>query len=202
MSKEINKITTEVISTKIFEIRGQKVMLDRDLAELYQVETRRLNEQLKRNIGKFPKDFVFQLTQNEWDSLRSQNATLNKKRGQHRKYLPYVFTEHGAMQLSSVLKSDVANEISVRIIRAFVYLRKQINTNPNYTELKEQLNRLERQIINVEDTFKLQQRIDTNSQNQKIIQLTEQVGEFTKIMNEFQDNNLIIKRPEEGGGIG
>ena len=85
------------------------------MAELYQVETRRLNEQLKRNIGKFPKDFVFQLAQNEWDSLRSQNATLNKKRGQHRKYLPYVFTEHGAMQLSSVLKSDVANEMSVRI---------------------------------------------------------------------------------------
>ena len=198
----MTELTTELISTKIFEIRGQKVMLDRDLAELYQVETRRLNEQLKRNIGKFPKDFVFQLAQNEWDSLRSQNATLNKKRGQHRKYLPYVFTEHGAMQLSSVLKSDVANEMSVRIIRAFVYLKNQINTNPNYIELKEQLNRLERQIINVEDTFKLQQRIDTNSQDQKIKQLSEQVGRLTQIMNEFQDNNLIIKRPEEGGGIG
>ena len=83
-----------------------------------------------------------------------------------------------------------------------MYLRKQINTNPSYTELKEELNRLERQIINVEDTFKLQQRIDTNSQNQKIIQLTEQVGKLTQIMNEFQDNNLIIKRPEEGGGKG
>ena len=88
------------------------------------------------------------------------------------------------------------------VIDAFIYFQNQINTNPNYTELKEELNRLERQIINVEDTFKLQQRIDTNSQNQKIIQLTEQVGKLTQIMNEFQDNNLIIKRPEEGGGIG
>ena len=104
--------------------------------------------------------------------------------------------------ISSVLNSKVAVQINRKIIDVFVHLRKQINTNSNYTELKEQLNRLERQVINVEDTFKLQQRIDTNSQNKKIIQLTEQVGAFTKIMNEFQDNNLIIKRPEEGGGIG
>ena len=104
--------------------------------------------------------------------------------------------------LATVLNSDIAIEINQKIIDVFVYLRKQINTNPSYTELKEELNRLERQIINVEDTFKLQQRIDTNSQNQKIIQLTEQVGKLTQIMNEFQDNNLIIKRPEEGGGKG
>jgi len=106
------------------------------------------------------------------------------------------------MQLSSVLKSDVANEMSVRIIRAFVYLKKQINTNPNYTELKEQLNRLERQVINLDDRFSLQQKIDTTSQNQKIIQLTERVGELTKIMDDFQNTNLIIKRPEDGGGKG
>ncbi len=116
--------------------------------------------------------------------------------------LPFVFSLHGVIEISAILNSKVAIEVHHNVVDAFIHLKKQINTNPNYTELKEELNRLERQIINVEDTFKLQQRIDTNRQDQKITQLSEQVGEFTKIMNEFQDNNLIIKRPEEGGGIG
>jgi hypothetical protein len=196
----MTELTTELISTKIFEIRGQKVMLDRDLADLYQVKPFRLREQVKRNIKRFSCKYMFQLTEEETNYMVSQNAIPSKKHlgGS----LPYVFTEHGTLMLATVLNSDIAIEINQKIIDVFVYLRKQINTNPSYTELKEELNRLERQIINVEDTFKLQQRIDTNSQNKKIIQLTEQVGAFTKIMNEFQDNNLIIKRPEEGGGVG
>ena len=199
----MTELTTEVISTKIFEIRGQKVMLDRDLAEMYQVTTGNLNLAVKRNKSRFNSEkYIFQLNEKEWVSLRLQIETLNKKRGQHRKYLPYVFTERGTIQLSSILNSEVAITVNHIVIDAFIELRKQINTNPNYTELKEELNRLERQIINVEDTFKLQQRIDTNSQNQKISQLSQRVGELTQIMNEFQDNNLIIKRPEEGGGIG
>ena len=197
----MTELTTEIISTKIFEIRGQNVMLDRDLAALYGVTTGNLNKSMKRNIKKFPQDFMFQLTKDEALIIsRFQNGTL--KQGHNVKYLPYVFTEHGAMQLSSVLKSDVATEMSIRIIRAFIYLKKQINTNSNYTELKEELNQLERQVINIEDTFKLQQKIDTNSQNQKISQLSQRVGELTQIMNEFQNTHLIIKRPEEGEGAG
>ena len=197
----MTELTTELISTKIFEIRGQKVMLDRDLAALYQVKTKVLNQAVKRNTERFPSEkYMFQLTKDELDSLWSQIVTANVS--SKSRSFPYVFTEHGTIQLSAILNSKIAIKVNHIVIDAFIELRKQINTNPNYTELKEQLNRLERQIINVEDTFKLQQRIDTNSQNQKIIQLTEQVGEFTKIMNEFQDNNLIIKRPEEGGGIG
>ena len=197
----MTELTTEIISTKIFEIRGQNVMLDRDLAALYGVTTGNLNKSMKRNIKKFPQDFMFQLTKDEALIIsRFQNGTL--KQGHNVKYLPYVFTEHGAMQLSSVLKSDVATEMSIRIIRAFIYLKKQINTNSNYTELKEELNQLERQVINIEDTFKLQQKIDTNSQNQKISQLSQRVGELTQIMNEFQNTHLIIKRPEEGEGVG
>jgi len=199
MSKEIVNIETETISSKIFEIRGQKVMLDRDLAALYEVETKRLNEQVRRNEDKFD-DYIFQLSKNEKDELVAKCDRFKSLK--HSSSTPYAFTEHGVLMISSVLNSKVAVQINRKIIDVFVHLRKQINTNSNYTELKEQLNRLERQVINVEDTFKLQQRIDTNSQNQKIIQLTEQVGEFTKIMNEFQDNNLIIKRPEEGGGVG
>ena len=94
-------------------IRGQQVMLDRDLATLYGVETKRLNEQVKRNIKRFPEDFMFQLTKDE--CLRSQIATLNEGRGQHLKYMPYVFTENGVAMLSSVLRSDTAIEVNIRI---------------------------------------------------------------------------------------
>lgn len=103
-------------------IRGQQVMLDRDLATLYGVETKRLNEQVKRNIKRFPEDFMFQLTKDE--CLRSQIATLNEGRGQHLKYMPYVFTENGVAMLSSVLRSDAAIEVNIRIMRAFTSMGK------------------------------------------------------------------------------
>ena len=131
------------IENKIITIRGQQVLLDRDLATLYQVTTKRLNEQVKRNIQKFPSDFMFQLTQDEWASLRSQNATLKSKRGQHRKYLPFVFTEIGCNTVSGILNSDVANARSIFIHRAFVAMKNQIFSNPNYELLREKLFRLQ-----------------------------------------------------------
>src|SRR6188768_2178425 len=94
------------IESRIFTIRGTQVMLDSHLAELYSVETGRLNEQVKRNIGRFPKEFMFQLTEIEYESLRSQIAILKSTRGQHRKYLPYVFSEQGVAMLSAVLRSE------------------------------------------------------------------------------------------------
>ena len=111
------------ISQKIFELRGQRVMLDSDLAALYGVEAKRLNEQVRRNPERFPDDFMFQLSSQEWESLRSQFATLKTGRGQHRKYMPYVFTEHGAIQAANVLNSAQAAEMGVYVVRAFVYLR-------------------------------------------------------------------------------
>ena len=111
-----------VIQKKIVEIRGQRVMLDRDLAELYEVPTKSLNLAVKRNISRFPPDFMFQLTKKQYDSLRFQIETL--KRGTHSKYLPYVFTEHGVAMLSSVLKSQRAVDVNVSIIRAFILLRQ------------------------------------------------------------------------------
>jgi len=104
---EIELIPIGKIQESIYLIRGHKVMLDSDLAELYGVTTKRLNEQVKRNIDRFPEDFVFQLTEEEAEALRSQNATSNKGRGGQR-YKPYVFTEHGAVMLANVLKSKVA----------------------------------------------------------------------------------------------
>jgi len=129
----------EVIQQKIFEIRGQRVMLDADLAELYGVETGALVRAVKRNSAKF-EDFIFQLTAEEWDSLRCQFGILKGGRGQHRKYLPYAFTEHGALMLSSVLNSSRASEVSRMIIRAFVWLRQTI---PAYKELAAKVAELE-----------------------------------------------------------
>lgn len=130
-----NLIPEERIEKRIFLIRGQKVMLDRDLAELYEVPTKRLNEQVKRNTKRFPADFMFQLSNDETTELvtncdqfsRSQNATL--KRGQNIKYLPYAFTEHGIAMLSSVLNSDKAIEVNIAIMRAFIRLRQYLATH-------------------------------------------------------------------------
>lgn len=133
-------IPSESIINKIYEFRGQKVMLDSDIAELYGVETRRLKEQVRRNIGRFPEAFMFELSKEEHEALRSQFATL--KRGQHSKYSPFVFTEHGILMLSSVLNSDIAIKMSVQIIETFVQLRKLAN---NYEEIMQKIKQMESQ---------------------------------------------------------
>lgn len=117
----------QLIQSKIYEIRGQKVMLDFDLAELYQVETRRLNEAVKRNIKRFPDDFMFQLNGDEWKNLKSQFATSSW--GGTRK-LPYAFTEQGLAMLSGVLNSDIAIQVNINIMRAFVVVRHQVLNSP------------------------------------------------------------------------
>jgi len=118
------------IQDKILTIRGAQVMLDRDLASLYQVEMKVFNQAVKRNIQRFPQNFRFQITEEEHDNLRSQFVTssLDKKHG-GRRYLPYVFTEFGVSMLSAVLKSDIAIEISIKIIESFVSMRKIISSN-------------------------------------------------------------------------
>ena len=118
-------IPDEVVMNKIYVIRDQKVMLDSDLAELYGVETKRLKEQVKRNIERFPFQYMFELTNQEFAALRSQNATSKEGRGGTR-YLPLVFSEHGILQLSNVLKSARAIEVSFKIIDVFVRLREML----------------------------------------------------------------------------
>ena len=113
---------TQEIESKIYEIRGQKVMLDFDLAELYEVETKVLNQAVKRNINRFPMDFMFQLTKIEWNSLRSQIVTSKGKGGT--RYFSYAFTEQGLAMLSGILNSEKAIEVNILIMRAFVYLRQ------------------------------------------------------------------------------
>jgi len=141
-----NALESMSIESMIYEIRGQKVMLDRDLAKLYGVETKVLNQAVKRNIKRFPEDFMFQLTIEE--CLRSQFVTLNTKQGQHLKYMPHAFTEQGVAMLSSVLRSDAAIEINIRIMRAFVAIRTQIYAvqyfNSELEAIKSKLELLER----------------------------------------------------------
>ncbi|ADV42331.1 ORF6N domain-containing protein [Bacteroides helcogenes] len=132
-----------VIQNKIYEIRGQKVMLDKDLAELYQVEVRVLNQSVKRNIKRFPSDFMFQLSEDEWGNLKSQFVTSSW--GGTRK-LPFAFTEQGLAMLSGVLNSDIAISVNISIMRAFVAIRKalpQVNTNKELEELKQRVKELE-----------------------------------------------------------
>ena len=128
MDKELI-ITNKLIKNRIYTIKGVQVLLDDDLAELYDVEIRRLNEQVKRNIERFPRNFMFQLKSSEYDSLRSQFATLKSGRGKHRKYLPFAFTEQGVAMLSGVLRSETAIKVSIQIIGAFVAMRKFISKN-------------------------------------------------------------------------
>lgn len=117
------------IEHKIYTIRGVQVMLDSDLADLYHTETKFINRAVKRNSNRFPSDFAFQLTLEEWDSLRCQFGTLKKVgRGQHRKFIPIVFTEQGVAMLSAVLSSDIAIEVSVHIMQAFVAMRKTLGS--------------------------------------------------------------------------
>lgn len=117
------------IEERIFTIRGKQVMIDKDLALLYGVETKRLNEQVKRNRERFPEDFMFQLTMEE--CLRSQFATLNQAQGQHLKYLPYAFTENGIAMLSSVLRSETAIAVNIKIMRTFSQIRKSVYKDSN-----------------------------------------------------------------------
>ena len=112
------------IKSLIYEIRGVKVMLDKDLSDLYHVTTGNLNKAVKRNIRRFPSDFMFQLTKEEWDSLRFQFGIIESGRGKYTKYLPHAFTEEGVAMLSGVLHSEIAIDVNISIMRAFVALRK------------------------------------------------------------------------------
>jgi hypothetical protein len=133
-------VSIEQITQSILVFRGHKVLLDSDLAELYGVPTKRLNEQVTRNAARFPPDFMFRLTPAEYAALRSQIATLNDGgRGQHRKYLPYAFTEHGAIQAANVLNSPRAVEMGIYAVRAFVKLRELLASNRELARRFEQL---------------------------------------------------------------
>ena len=218
-----NEILT--IQNLIYEIRGQRVMLDRDLAELYGVETRRLNEQVKRNIERFPEDFMFQLTKGEFEILKSQIATsnssenqglsedasrsrsqiaiLNKGRGQNLKYLPYAFTENGVAMLSSVLRSPLAIQVNIGIMRAFTEFRRIASTlalpNPSadIVQLRKDFEELK---LDIEEILHDQNEIneETRAQLDAINDaLTELQGQKAKTASRPEIGYVAVKKQRE-----
>lgn len=161
MKKDLEIINSDNIKSKIYTLRDTQVMLDTDLAELYEVETKVLNQAVKRNQERFPESFMFQLTKEEYKSLRSQIVTLENlrsqivtpnqnRRGTHKKYLPYAFTEQGVAMLSGVLKSEKAIKISIQIMNAFVHMRRFLSTN---ALLFKRLDSIEKKHIEYEQRF-------------------------------------------------
>ena len=209
----------DVIKNRIYEVRGQRVMLDRDLAELYGVETRVLNQAVKRNIERFPEDFMFQLDKGEMELLRSQFVTLypdqiiadnkevgpeesrlrsqivtldknkddmssqfvmTKGRGQHSKYLPYAFTEHGALMLASVLKSPSAIQMSVMVTRAFIAMREALSGMMSVNYKVEQLSH---------KVDNLNARVDEilHEQNENNMEMAIQIGALNDALDQLRE---------------
>lgn len=168
-----------LIQSKIYEIRGQKVMLDFDLAEMYEVETRVLKQAVRRNLNRFPIDFMFELTKEELNSLRSQIVTLKKTaRGQHQKYLPFAFTEQGVSMLSSVLNSEKAIEVNIAIIRTFVLVRQHLL---DFKERQAQLQKLEKKTNkNFKEIYQALNLLLEDKQQQQELNNREPIGFKTK----------------------
>ena len=181
----------ELIQSKIYEIKGQRVMLDFDLAELYQVETRVLNQAVKRNIDRFPEDFMFQVTAEEWVVISSQFVMTSKNK-RPKSALPLAFTEHGVVMLSSVLRSDIAVQTSVLITRAFVAMRQMIANSPVImsAQLQKEMKELKEYI---EDVFADQNDINEDTRMQ--IELINQALAELQVKNKEQ---IRKERPRIG----
>ncbi len=189
----VQAISVDNIKAKIYEFRGQKVMLDFDLASLYQVETKRLKEAVKRNIDRFPEDAMFVLTEDEFASLRSQIATSNKRGGT--RYMPFAFTELGISMLSSVLSSGIAVKINLQIMRTFIALKHYVvekrSENLKIENLSLRIDKLNDYIENV-----LQTQNDINDDTAAQLELINQT------LAELQAENTMKKQFEERKPVG
>ena len=181
------------IENIIYEIRGKKVMLDSDLAMLFGYETKQLNRQVLRNINRFPENYCFQITDTEYISLRCQNGTLKNGRGEHRKYLPYVFTEYGITMLAGILKSEPAIKMSLRIVDIFITMKNYINTS-----LIEQKYFTKLTIKNTEDIKLLQEsfnKLNTKESNNHIFyegQIYDSYSLLIDILSKARKEIIII----------
>ena len=193
MDKEL--ITPVLIESKIFVIRGKQVMIDRDLANLYGVETKAINQAVKRNIERFPEEFRFQLTKDEYDFLRSQIATLKNdasdQRGKHAKYLPYVFTEQGVAMLSAVLHSETAIQVSIKIMNAFVQLRHYVSEHVLITDDKAELAEIRRLLL-----------LHIDHCDKKFSEQDEKINQIIQVLNNLleepkSDNKIGFKTNQE-----
>lgn len=177
--KGVNDIN--VIKNRIYEVRGMRVMLDRDLAELYEVEVKYLKRQVNRNIERFPEDFMFEISHEEYNSLRCQNGTLKSGRGQHAKYMPYAFTEEGVAMLSGILRSPMAIQVNINIMRAFVAIRHAIGAwqgvNLKVEQLSHKVDNLNArvdEILHEQNENNMEMSVQINALNDALDQLRAQ----------------------------
>jgi len=195
------------IQNRIYELRGERVMLDRDLADLYETETKALNLAVRRNIRRFPADFMFQLTKEEYEGLRFQietlensnplrlqNETLKGGRGQHSKYLPYAFTEQGVAMLSGILNSDKAISMNIAIMRAFVEIRRivfrQNDLKEQLKEIKERLGEHDVQLNHIYDA--MENLLDEKAGKAKL-HLT--INKFVITGHRYVRNRTVLSEP-------
>ena len=157
----------QTIQSKIYEIRGRKVMLDSDLADMYKVETKNLKRAVRSNIERFPADFMFELTKDEYDSLRCKNFTLKTGRGQHSKYLPFAFTREGIGMLSGLLRSEIAIQANIKIMRAFFQMQEALiivsNTQLQLEQIRAEIQQLR---IDMNNTLADQNEINEDTRAQ------------------------------------
>ncbi|WP_455631972.1 ORF6N domain-containing protein [Parabacteroides sp.] len=189
----------QLIQSKIYDIRGYKVMLDFDLAEMYGTETKYLKRSVKNNIKRFPKDFMFELTKDEYESLRCNFST--SKRGGTR-YMPFAFTEHGVAQLSSVLNSDIAIEINIQIIRAFIAVR-QLVLNPPVDRVSVLENQIKELREYIEEVFTDYNDIndDTRMQLELINQTLAELQTQKRILNKPRNPVGFVKPNQDPDGL-
>jgi len=186
-TSEVMAIEPMQVQQMIHVVRGERVILDRDLAQLYGVETKNLKRQVKRNIARFPSDFMIELTREEYNSLRCQNGTIETGRGEHSKYLPYAFTENGVAMLSSVLSSETAVQVNIQIMRAFTWMRQTLSAINETTIRQDRLELEVEKLRNyVEDILRDQN--DTNELvgaqmeaiSQSLVELSAKVDDLTQ----------------------
>ena len=178
----------QLIKTKIYAIRGLNIMLDRDLAHLYQIETKYLKKQVNRNKHRFPNDFMFQLTDEELRNWRFQNVTSNSDKMGLR-YSPYAFTELGVAMLSSVLNSHIAIDINIKIMRTFVEIRQLVINNPQYELLHEKVKRIESEQTTIraeQDSMKMSQLIDIKRLEHKMTQVSSETHKMSQVLDDFK----------------
>lgn len=190
-----NSVQVDTIKNSIYEMRGQRVMLDSDLAELYEVEVSQLKRQVRRNIDRFPEDFMFELTREEYDSLRCQNGTIKNGRGQHSKYLPFAFTEEGVAMLSGMLKSKTAVQVNINIMRAFVAIRHAVASmqlsDLRYEQLSHKVDQLNTYVEEI-----LHDQNDINQmQEQTNKEIAVQIEAINEALDQLRDTKAEPRKP-------
>lgn len=177
----------EIIKNRIYDVRGQRVMIDYDLAELYEIEVAQLKRQVRRNIERFPDDFMFELTRDEQNALRCQNGTIKNGRGQHSKYAPFAFTEEGVAMLSGILRSQTAIQVNINIMRAFVAIRHAIGAWQGVNLKVEQLSHKVDQLNNYVEEI-LHDQNDINQQQEETnVEIALQIEAINDALDQLRD---------------